>query len=106
LALACFTSLECTADDVETLKVFAEHLDIQFEPSEEGKNETYSRGRDGTSGYSTEDVGKLARLNCGLIPEVREGLLLPFSELFHRPPGLVAETGERYWGRWFFLLLK
>ena len=26
-----------SADDVETLKVLAEHLDIQFEPSEEGK---------------------------------------------------------------------
>jgi cytidylate kinase len=78
-----------SSDDVETLKVLAEHLDIQFEQSEEGKVEIILEGEIVTQAIRTEEVGNSAS-KLASIPEVREGLLLR-QRAFSQAPGLVAD---------------
>ena len=78
-----------SSDDVETLKILAEHLDIQFEQSEEGKVEIILEGETVTQAIRTEDVGNRAS-KLAAIPEVREGLLLR-QRAFSQAPGLVAD---------------
>ncbi|QUX92412.1 (d)CMP kinase [Marinomonas sp. A3A] len=78
-----------SSDDVETLKILAEHLDIQFEQSEEGKVEIILEGEIVTQAIRTEEVGNSAS-KLASIPEVREGLLLR-QRAFSQAPGLVAD---------------
>lgn len=75
--------------DAETLKVLAEHLDIQFEQSEDGKVEIILEGEVVTQAIRTEEVGNNAS-KLAAIPEVREGLLLR-QRAFAQAPGLVAD---------------
>lgn len=76
-------------DDVEALKVLAEHLDIQFQQSEEGKVEIILEGEVVTQAIRTEIVGNQAS-KLAAIPDVREGLLLR-QRAFAQTPGLVAD---------------
>ena len=76
-------------DDVDTLKVLAEHLDIQFQQTEEGKVEIILEGEVVTQAIRTEEVGNSAS-KLASIPEVREGLLLR-QRAFSQAPGLVAD---------------
>ncbi|NLQ16086.1 (d)CMP kinase [Marinomonas sp. M1K-6] len=78
-----------SADDVESLKVLAEHLDIQFAQSEDGKVEIILEGEVVTQAIRTEEVGNCAS-KLAAIPEVREGLLLR-QRAFSQAPGLVAD---------------
>lgn len=78
-----------SVDDVETLKVLAEHLDVQFTQSEEGKAEIILEGEVVTQAIRTEEVGNSAS-KLAAIPEVREGLLLR-QRAFSQLPGLVAD---------------
>lgn len=78
-----------SSEDVESLKVLAEHLDIQFEQSSDGKVEIVLEGEVVTQAIRTEDVGNQAS-KLAAIPEVREGLLLR-QRAFAQPPGLVAD---------------
>ena len=77
------------SDDVEALKVLAEHLDIQFQQSEEGKVEIILEGEVVTQAIRTEIVGNQAS-KLAAIPDVREGLLLR-QRAFAHTPGLVAD---------------
>ncbi|RBO82264.1 MULTISPECIES: (d)CMP kinase [Marinomonas] len=76
-------------NDVETLKVLAEHLDIQFQQSAEGKVEIVLEGEVVTQAIRTEEVGNAAS-KLAAIPEVRQGLLLR-QRAFAQAPGLVAD---------------
>lgn len=76
-------------NDVETLKVLAEHLDIQFQQSSEGKVEIILEGEVVTQAIRTEEVGNAAS-KLAAIPQVREGLLLR-QRAFAQAPGLVAD---------------
>lgn len=76
-------------DDVETLKVLAEHLDIQFQQTPEGKVEIVLEGEVVTQAIRTEAVGNQAS-KLAAIPEVREGLLVR-QRAFAHTPGLVAD---------------
>ncbi|AEF54261.1 (d)CMP kinase [Marinomonas posidonica] len=76
-------------NDVETLKVLAEHLDIQFQQSAEGKVEIVLEGEGVTQAIRTEEVGNAAS-KLAAIPEVRQGLLLR-QRAFAQSPGLVAD---------------
>ncbi|KZN14803.1 (d)CMP kinase [Marinomonas sp. TW1] len=76
-------------NDVETLKVLAEHLDIQFQQSAEGKVEIVLEGEVVTQAIRTEEVGNAAS-KLAAIPEVRQGLLLR-QRAFAQTPGLVAD---------------
>lgn len=78
-----------SVDDVDTLKVLAEHLDIQFEQSDEGKVEIILEGEKVTQAIRTEEVGNNAS-KLAAIPAVREGLLLR-QRAFSQLPGLVAD---------------
>lgn len=78
-----------SVDDVDTLKVLAEHLDIQFEQSDEGKVEIILEGEKVTQAIRTEEVGNNAS-KLAAIPAVREGLLLR-QRAFSQQPGLVAD---------------
>ncbi|MBJ7538497.1 (d)CMP kinase [Marinomonas transparens] len=78
-----------SAEDVDTLKVLAEHLDIQFEHSADGKVEIVLEGETVTQAIRTEEVGNQAS-KLASIPEVREGLLLR-QQAFAQAPGLVAD---------------
>ncbi|MEO9654997.1 (d)CMP kinase [Marinomonas sp.] len=76
-------------DDVDTLKVLAEHLDIQFQPTADNKVEIILEGEAVTQAIRTEEVGNSAS-KLAAIPEVREGLLLRQRD-FAQQPGLVAD---------------
>jgi cytidylate kinase len=78
-----------SVEDADTLKVLAEHLDIQFEQSEESKVEIVLEGEIVTQAIRTEEVGHNAS-KLAAIPEVREGLLLR-QRAFAQAPGLVAD---------------
>ena len=78
-----------SVEDVDTLKVLSEHLDIQFEQSEDGKVEIILEGEKVTQAIRTEAVGNDAS-KLAAIPEVREGLLLR-QRAFSQLPGLVAD---------------
>jgi cytidylate kinase len=78
-----------SVDDVDTLKVLAEHLDIQFEQSDDGKVEIILEGEKVTQAIRTEEVGNNAS-KLAAIPAVREGLLLR-QRAFSQQPGLVAD---------------
>ena len=78
-----------STDDVETLQVLAEHLDIQFTQNDEGKIDIVLEGEVVTQAIRTEEVGNSAS-KLAAIPEVREGLLLR-QRAFAQPPGLVAD---------------
>jgi cytidylate kinase len=78
-----------SVEDVDTLKVLSEHLDIQFQQSEEGKIEIILEGETVTQAIRTEEVGNNAS-KLAAIPEVREGLLLR-QRAFSQLPGLVAD---------------
>ncbi|ADZ90734.1 (d)CMP kinase [Marinomonas mediterranea] len=78
-----------TEDDVESLRVLAEHLDIQFEQREEGKVDIVLEGETVTQAIRTELVGNSAS-KLAQIPEVREGLLMR-QRAFSQEPGLVAD---------------
>ncbi|MEP0071600.1 MAG: (d)CMP kinase [Marinomonas sp.] len=78
-----------SVEDVETLKVLAEHLDIQFQQVEPGKVEIILEGETVTQAIRTEEVGNNAS-KLAAIPEVREGLLLR-QRAFSQLPGLVAD---------------
>jgi len=78
-----------SVEDADTLRVLAEHLDIQFEQSEEGKIEIILEGEIVTQAIRTEEVGNNAS-KLAAIPEVREGLLLR-QRAFSQQPGLVAD---------------
>ncbi|MBJ7554267.1 (d)CMP kinase [Marinomonas spartinae] len=79
-----------SVDEVDTLKVLAEHLDIQFQQGDdEGKVEIVLEGEVVTQAIRTEDVGNDAS-KLAAIPEVREGLLLR-QRAFAQAPGLVAD---------------
>ncbi|MCB5160656.1 (d)CMP kinase [Marinomonas algarum] len=78
-----------STDDVETLKVLAEHLDIQFKQSEKGVVDIVLEGEVVTQAIRTEEVGNCAS-KLAAIPEVREGLLLR-QRAFSQTPGLVAD---------------
>ncbi|MFT2096826.1 (d)CMP kinase [Marinomonas sp. 2405UD66-6] len=78
-----------SVEDVETLKVLAEHLDIQFQQVELGKVEIILEGETVTQAIRTEEVGNNAS-KLAAIPEVREGLLLR-QRAFSQLPGLVAD---------------
>lgn len=76
-------------NDVDTLKVLAEHLDIQFQQSDDGKVEIILEGEVVTQAIRTEEVGNNAS-KLAALPEVREGLLLR-QRAFAQLPGLVAD---------------
>lgn len=76
-------------DDVETLKVLAEHLDVQFKKGEDGETEIILEGEVVTQAIRTEEVGNNAS-KLAAIPAVREGLLLR-QQAFAQEPGLVAD---------------
>ncbi|SBS31487.1 Cytidylate kinase [Marinomonas spartinae] len=79
-----------SVDEVDTLKVLAEHLDIQFQQgNDEGKVEIVLEGEVVTQAIRTEEVGHNAS-KLAAIPEVREGLLLR-QRAFAQAPGLVAD---------------
>ena len=78
-----------STDDVETLKVLAEHLDIQFKQSADGHVEIILEGEVVTQAIRTEEIGNNA-YKLAAIPEVRDGLLSRQHE-FSQPPGLVAD---------------
>lgn len=78
-----------SSDDHETLKVLAEHLDIQFVPADDGKVEIILEGEVVTQAIRTEQVGNSAS-KLAAIPAVREGLLLR-QRAFAQEPGLVAD---------------
>lgn len=88
LSLAVFHH-DMSVNDVETLKVLAEHLDIQFEQSEDGKLEIILEGEIVTQAIRTEEVGNHAS-KLAAIPTVREGLLVR-QRAFSQLPGLVAD---------------
>ncbi|WP_067214579.1 (d)CMP kinase [Marinomonas gallaica] len=77
------------SDDVEALKVLAEHLDIQFKQSEDSKVEIVLEGEVVTQAIRTEIVGNQAS-KLAAIGDVREGLLLR-QRAFVQEPGLVAD---------------
>ncbi|WP_438466013.1 (d)CMP kinase [Marinomonas sp. PE14-40] len=76
-------------DDADTLKVLAEHLDVQFRHGENGETEIVLEGENVTQAIRTEVVGNNAS-KLAAIPEVREGLLLR-QHAFAYEPGLVAD---------------
>ncbi len=76
-------------DDVDTLKVFAEHLDIQFQQSEDSTVEIILEGEIVTQSIRTEEVGHKAS-KLAALQEVRDGLLLR-QRVFAQLPGLVAD---------------
>ncbi|KJZ14979.1 MAG: (d)CMP kinase [Marinomonas sp.] len=76
-------------DDADTLKVLAEHLDVQFRHGENGETEIVLEGENVTQAIRTEVVGNNAS-KLAAIPEVREGLLLR-QHAFAHEPGLVAD---------------
>ncbi|MDP5057056.1 MAG: (d)CMP kinase [Marinomonas hwangdonensis] len=78
-----------STDDVETLKVLAEHLDIQFKQSADGHVEIILEGEVVTQAIRTEEIGNNAS-KLAAIPEVRDGLLSR-QRAFSQAPGLVAD---------------
>ncbi|OUR72674.1 cytidylate kinase [Marinomonas sp. 42_23_T18] len=76
-------------DDADTLKVLAEHLDVQFHHGENGETEIVLEGENVTQAIRTEVIGNNAS-KLAAIPEVREGLLLR-QHAFAYEPGLVAD---------------
>ncbi|RNF50981.1 (d)CMP kinase [Marinomonas hwangdonensis] len=78
-----------STDDVETLKVLAEHLDIQFKQSVDGHVEIILEGEVVTQAIRTEEIGNNAS-KLAAIPEVRDGLLSR-QRAFSQAPGLVAD---------------
>lgn len=76
-------------DDADTLKVLAEHLDVQFRHGENGETEIVLEGENVTQAIRTEVIGNNAS-KLAAIPEVREGLLLR-QHAFAHEPGLVAD---------------
>ncbi len=78
-----------STDDVETLKVLAEHLDIQFKQSADGHVEIILEGEVVTQAIRTEEIGNHAS-KLAAIPEVRDGLLSR-QRAFSQSPGLVAD---------------
>jgi len=76
-------------DDADTLKVLAEHLDVQFHHGENGETEIVLEGENVTQAIRTEVIGNNAS-KLAAIPEVREGLLLR-QHAFAHEPGLVAD---------------
>lgn len=76
-------------DDPETLKVLAEHLDVQFQTGADGRSEIVLEGEVVTQAIRTEEVGNRASI-LAAVPEVREGLLLR-QRAFAQEPGLVAD---------------
>lgn len=76
-------------DDADTLKVLAEHLDVQFNHGDNGETEIVLEGENVTQAIRTEVVGNNAS-KLAAIPEVREGLLLR-QHAFAYEPGLVAD---------------
>lgn len=76
-------------DDADTLKVLAEHLDVQFRHGENCETEIVLEGENVTQAIRTEVVGNNAS-KLAAIPEVREGLLLR-QHAFAHEPGLVAD---------------
>ncbi|TBR45092.1 (d)CMP kinase [Marinomonas agarivorans] len=76
-------------DDAETLKVLAEHLDVQFKQGESKDTEIILEGEVVTQAIRTEEVGNNAS-KLAAIPAVREGLLLR-QQAFAQEPGLVAD---------------
>ncbi|RDL43867.1 (d)CMP kinase [Marinomonas piezotolerans] len=78
-----------SVEDVDALKVLAEHLDIQFEQKGDEKVEIILEGEVVTQAIRTEFVGNQASM-LAAIPEVREGLLLR-QRAFAQMPGLVAD---------------
>jgi len=76
-------------DDADTLKVLAEHLDVQFHHGENGDTEIVLEGENVTQAIRTEVIGNNAS-KLAAIPEVREGLLLR-QHAFAYEPGLVAD---------------
>lgn len=77
------------SDDVEALRVLAEHLDIQFQQSDDSKVEIILEGENVTQAIRTEQVGNQAS-KLAAIPDVRDGLLLR-QRAFVQSPGLVAD---------------
>lgn len=77
------------SDDLEALKVLAEHLDIQFQQAEDRKVEIILEGEVVTQAIRTEMVGNQAS-KLAAIADVREGLLLR-QQAFVQDPGLVAD---------------
>ena len=88
LALAA-THHGMAMDDADTLKVLAEHLDVQFHHGENGETEIVLEGENVTQAIRTEAIGNNAS-KLAAIPEVREGLLLR-QHAFAHEPGLVAD---------------
>lgn len=78
-----------STDDVEALRVLAEHLDIQFQQSADGKIDIILEGEVVTQAIRNEVVGNQAS-KLAAVPEVREGLLLR-QRAFVDEPGLVAD---------------
>ncbi|WP_417552199.1 (d)CMP kinase [Marinomonas fungiae] len=76
-------------DDVEALKVLAEHLDIQFQQADDNAIEIVLEGEVVTQAIRTEIIGNQAS-KLAAIPGVREGLLLR-QRAFVQEPGLVAD---------------
>ena len=76
-------------DDVEALKVLAEHLDIQFQQADDNAIEIVLEGEVVTQAIRTETIGNQAS-KLAAIPGVREGLLLR-QRAFVQEPGLVAD---------------
>ncbi|CUB02389.1 (d)CMP kinase [Marinomonas fungiae] len=76
-------------DDVEALKVLAEHLDIQFQQADDNAIEIVLEGEVVTQAIRTEIIGNQAS-KLAAIPSVREGLLLR-QRAFVQEPGLVAD---------------
>ncbi|SBS26179.1 Cytidylate kinase [Marinomonas aquimarina] len=76
-------------DDVEALKVLAEHLDIQFQQTDSQEVEIVLEGEVVTQAIRTETIGNQAS-KLAAIPDVRDGLLLR-QRAFVQTPGLVAD---------------
>ncbi|MCZ2723368.1 (d)CMP kinase [Marinomonas sp. 15G1-11] len=80
---------DMSTDDHDTLKILAEHLDIQFLQGDDGKLDIILEGEIVTQAIRTEAVGNQASILAAL-PAVREGLLLR-QRAFAQDPGLIAD---------------
>lgn len=78
-----------STDDVEALRVLAEHLDIQFQQTADGKVDIILEGEVVTQAIRNEAVGNQAS-KLAAVPQVRDGLLLR-QRAFVDEPGLVAD---------------
>ena len=88
LLAQCSINHGVALDNEESLKVLAEHMDVQF-VSADGEIKVILEGDDVSRDIRTEEVGKAAS-QVAALPQVREGLLSR-QHAFREAPGLIAD---------------